>query len=327
MDASIEIISKVWAHPDADRLELARILGFQCVVEKGLYKGGETIVYVRPDALLPLETWAEEYRKYSPKRIKAVKLRGEWSEGVIVPLHKLPVDLSSETIGADVATVIGVTHYEPPVPSELNAIRPLPFGIPKTDEERWENKIDSMPWGSLVDVTLKIDGQSWSIYYNLETNEFGVLGRTLEYALDSENRYSVHLFRSYPNLKQQLTDYCKKAGKSLVIRGESYGLGVQSSKNNPHSKLNPNIAIFSVYNITDRKYAHKGDTLYFVNICKELGLPTVPILETDVALTQELVNKYSTGIEKINGQPFEGVVVKHANGSFKIMSKAYDSLK
>jgi RNA ligase (TIGR02306 family) len=327
MDASIEIISKVWPHPDADRLDLAQILGFQCVVEKGIYKGGEKIVYVRPDALLPLEPWAEEYRKYSPKRIKAVKLRGEWSEGVIVPLSKLPVDFSKSVIGTDVAEQIGVTHYEPPVPSELNAIRALPFGIPKTDEERWENIVDLIPWGETVDVTLKIDGQSWSIYYNMDTKEFGVLGRSLEYALDAENRYSVHLFRSYPNLKQQFIDYCIRLGKSLCLRGESYGQGVQNSKTNPHSKLNPNIAIFSCYIISERRYAQKGDPLYFINVCADLGLPTVPVLEKDVVLTPQLVEKYSKGIEKINGQQFEGVVIKHSKGSFKVMSKAYDTQK
>lgn len=85
MDASVEIIKSVKAHPNADRLDLVQVLGFQCVTQKGLYSEGDRIVYVRPDAVLPEEAWAEEYRKYSPKRIKAVKLRGIFSEGVVLP--------------------------------------------------------------------------------------------------------------------------------------------------------------------------------------------------------------------------------------------------
>ena len=104
--ASIRIIEKVEKHPDADRLELATILGYQCVVQKGLYIGGEKIVYITTDSLLPVEAWTEEYRKYSPKRIKAVKLRGEWSEGIIVPFSILPVDLSDKDEGTDVSELI-----------------------------------------------------------------------------------------------------------------------------------------------------------------------------------------------------------------------------
>ncbi len=135
-DATIEIISEVKAHPNADRLDLVKILGFQCVTQKGLYQGGEKIVYIRPDAVLPLESWTEEYRKYSPKRIKAVKLRQAWSEGIIVPFNILPIDLSNREVGEDVGEVIGVVHYEPPAPQDLQAKGGLPYGIGKTDEER-----------------------------------------------------------------------------------------------------------------------------------------------------------------------------------------------
>ena len=51
------------------------------------------------------------------------------------------------------------------------------------------------------------------------------------------------------------------------------------------------------------------------------------VIEMDVVLTPELVNHYSSGIEKLNGNLFEGVVVKHSNGTFKIINKHYDSKK
>lgn len=326
-DATVETIGEVKIHENSDRLDLVKILGFQCVTQRGLYKGGEKIVYIRPDAVLPLQTWTDDYRKYSPTRVKAVKLRKEWSEGIICPLEILPVDLSGYEVGADVSETLGVTHYEAPTPQDLQAVRSLPFGIPKTDEERWENLVGSLPIGEIVDISLKVDGQSWSIYYNIATDEFGVLGRTLEYNIDGENRYSVHVLKTYPNLKEQFISYCKEKNKSICLRGESYGNGVQNFDANPHAKLEKNIAIFSCYLIDERRYANKGDEFYFENVAKDLNLPTVEILERDVVLTEELIQKYSSQLEKINGNYFEGVVVKYAGGSFKIISKTYDSIK
>jgi len=160
-DATIEIIGEVRTHPDADRLDLVKIMGYQCVTQRGLYQGGEKIVYIKPDALLPVELWTEEYRKYSPKRIKAVRLRGEWSEGCIVPFSILPNgnDLISLEEGTDVSELIGVTHWEAPTPNDIQAKGSLPYSIPKTDEDRFESE-KRLPIGVIADIGIKIDGQS-----------------------------------------------------------------------------------------------------------------------------------------------------------------------
>src|ERR1035437_5496698 len=168
MDATIEVISDVISHPNADRLDVVKILGFQCITQKGLYSIGNKVVYVRPDSLLPIEPWAEDYRKYSPKRIKSVFLRKMWSEGIIIPFELLPVDLTKNSIGDDVGSLIGVTHWDPPVPQDNSAKGNLPYGISKTDEERFENIVDKLPYGELVDISLKYDGQSCSFYYNID---------------------------------------------------------------------------------------------------------------------------------------------------------------
>jgi RNA ligase (TIGR02306 family) len=328
-DATIELIDTVNPHPDADRLDLSMVLGYQCVTQKGLYVGGEKIVYIRPDSLLPIELWTESYRKYAPKRIKAVKLRGEVSKGIIVPFEILPQDiqdkLATMNVGDDVSELIGVTHWEEPQPQDLQAKGGLPFGIPKTDEERHENLRRNLPLGQRGDVTLKVDGQSCSFFYDVESDKFGVLGRTFEYHEIFTNNYTAHIERY--DIKNKLIEYCKKYNVSLCVRGESYGQGIQSFEINPHSKLEKGWAMFAVWSITDHDHAEKEHPHYFLNVAKETGFPTVPILEEDVEITQELLDKYSKGITKINGKPFEGVVVKHAKGSFKIINDDYDSKK
>jgi RNA ligase (TIGR02306 family) len=342
-DATVEVIESVRVHPDADKLDLCTILGYQCVTQKGLYQGGEKIVYIRPDSVLPQEEWTEEYRKYSPKRVKAVRLRGEWSEGIIVRFDLLPENLRSIVElcepGTDVSEILEVVHYEPPTPQDLQAKGGLPFGIPKTDEDRFENRINKLPYGELVDETLKIDGQSCSFYVNLDVplSEplFGVLGRNLEIKPDTENNYTAHISRY--DIQRKLTEYCVKHDVSLVLRGESFGQGIQSGEHNPHSKQEKGWAMFSVYIINQgngdgtysivREYARKGHKHYFLNVAKELGLPHVPVINENVELTRELLEQYSTGIKKLMGKPFEGVVINHSAGSFKIINKHYDSLK
>lgn len=349
--ASIEKIKSVIPHPNADRLDLVTVLGYQCVTQRGLYNEGDIVIYIQPDSILPELPWAEDYRKYSPKRIKAVKLRSAWSEGIVVSKDLLEgvIDTSifnDSNIGLDVSEQLGIKHYEPPMPQDLSAKGLLPYGIGKTDEERWENMVDKLPYGEVVDVTLKIDGQSWSAYYKVDTDEFGVLGRTMEYKLDCKNNYTDQIERY--DIENKLKAYCKKHNVSLCIRGESYGGGIQAGAHNPHSQMPKRLAIFSVYLIDERRYARKGDPFYFVNVCTELDLPHVSIIETGI-LTEEMIKMYSEELSELDGLPFEGVVINHgaytkeiewssdgftgkkdytfAAGSFKIINKNYDTRK
>ncbi len=200
MDASIELIGEVKAHWNADKLDLVKVLGFQCVTQKGLYKGGEKIVYVRPDSLLPVESWTEEYRKYSPKRIKACLLRKEWSEGIVIPFDILPNgnDLKDLEVGTDVAAMIGVTHYEPPAPNDLKVKGGLPYQQPKTDEERYENFPDhKLPYGQLVDIGLKVDGQSCLSEETLVETKDGI--KTIKEICDSKYKGKVKCFNTESN--------------------------------------------------------------------------------------------------------------------------------
>jgi hypothetical protein len=85
--------------------------------------------------------------------------------------------------------------------------------------------------------------------------------------------------------------------------------------------------MFSVYDIKNREYYRKGSEFYFVDVAQQMVLPYVDVVEKDVELTKELIEKYSIGIEKLNDKPFEGVVVNHSTGTFKIINKSYDSKK
>jgi tRNA-binding EMAP/Myf-like protein len=157
--ASIELISEINPHPNADKLELAKVLGYTCIVEKGKYKAGDAVVLIQPDTVLPDEPWAEMFKKRS-SRTKAIKLRNVWSFGIVMSLTTFFDDVKSVmdmTPGTEVSHLIGVTKYEAPQPQQLDAKGPLPYGLGKTDEERYQNILD-LPFGEDVMVTLKMDG-------------------------------------------------------------------------------------------------------------------------------------------------------------------------
>jgi RNA ligase (TIGR02306 family) len=322
--ASVERVKSISPHPNADRLEIAHVLGYTCIVPKDKYTAGELIVLIQPDTVLPDKDWAEFYKKISKNRVKATKLRGYWSYGIIESLNIIPWAHPDNMFeGHEVSEDLGVIKYETPHPTELNAKGFIPYSIPKTDEERWQNvDIDSL-LGESVDVTLKVDGQSFTTLY--KDGYFGVCGHSLEYKLDCHNNYTAHVKRY--KLEEKLSSYCEKHQVNIALRGESYGKGIQSNGNNPHSKLNNGLSFFSVYLIDVNRYAYSNDVHSVENVCNELNLPLVPIIESKVPLTLDLIKKYDEELTQINEQPFEGVVIKGKSFSFKVINKHYDSKK
>lgn len=329
--ATIERIKKVSPHPNADRLDLIEVLGYQCVSEKGLYTDGDLVVYIKTDTVLPEEEWAEGYRKYSPKRVRAIMLRGEWSEGILLPLYVFIPFLQKKygcyiepSEGLDVTNMLGVEKYDPPLPDELDAIGELPYEIKRTDELRFEEyRDDELPYGEIADGTLKYDGKSLTFYYHIEDDKFGVTNRNFDIDVTKDN---IHT-KLIDTVKDKIISYCKKHNMSLAFRGELYGNGIQSSKNNPHSSEELGFACYNVFDIKNREYCKKGEKHYFLDVCKELDIKHVDVIEKDVVITPELLTKYSTELKKINGKSFEGIVFKHSKGSFKVINKHYDAKK
>lgn len=332
--ASIELISEIKPHPNADKLELAKVLGYTCIVEKGKYTAGDAIVLIQPDTVLPDKPWAEMFKKRG-NRVKAMKLRGVYSFSIVMsPYDVLDAFFFADqfgnfkdNIGKEVSDLIGVTKYEAPTPQQLDAKGPLPFGLGKTDEERYQNFLD-LPFGEPVNVTLKIDGQSatYYCYKDRQTGEWhtGICSRSLEMKPECNNNYT-RINNKY-DILSKLLNYCSFRDVSLALRGEVFGSNIQKSNNNPHSTLPLDFAAFNVYNFDTFQYECVGSEHYYTNVCNKIEVPSVPLIET-TTLTPELIKKYSEDLTKIDDKPFEGVVIKHQFGSFKIINLCYDEQK
>ncbi len=335
--ATIQSILAVEKHPNADRLDVVQIQGFKCIVGRDQWKRGDLVAFVAPDSVLPVDRpWTAPYRARS-SRVKAAKIRQIWSQGVVESLDVVGYTGVREP-GRDITEDLGVIKYEAPTPQDLNVSGPFGYGIPKTDECRSE-QLDYIPYGERVDVSLKIDGQSWTAFVKLEPEVDGpafemiqsfnvvrgVGGRSFLYKADSVNNYTRN--EAQYGVLDKLEAFCRVNGVSLALRGESHGNGIQKGDHNPHSKLPLSLALYSTWLIDERCYARKGHPLYIFDLAPKLGLPTVPLLERDVVLTPELIRKYSEELETVDGKPFEGVVVQWAGGSFKIINLHFDQRK
>lgn len=327
--ATIQSIVSVEKHPNADSLDIAQVLGYKCIVRRDQWKVGDKAIFIAPDSVLPALPWASFYNAKS-SRVKAIKLRNEWSFGVIESAHNIGYTGPMED-GLDISEVIGVTKYAPPEPQDNSAAGVYGNGIPKTDETRWQGiRPNHLPIGEVVDVTQKIDGQSlsWLFEYNKETDKYKVSvgGRTFIFKDFAENNYTRGVARL--GVSDKIEKFLREHENiSLCFRGESYGVGIQKYEVNPHAKKPLGVVFYSVWNIDAMRYERKGSEFYIHNIASQLGLPTVPMLEKDVVLTYELIKKYDEELTQINGAPFEGVVIQHAKDSFKVINKHYDSKK
>lgn len=328
--ASIEKIESVKQHPNADRLDIIKVAGYQCIVGRDEYRVDDLVVLIRPDSVLPDEEWAIPYKKFCKNRVKAQKLRGEWSFGIAINPKSVGIIILHEEyeVGKDVTEFLNISKYEYPNQSliqELNIRRPnLPHNLPKTDEQNWQglHRILNNYLGQTVDITEKIDGQSCTIYY--KNGDFGVCSRKNDYKLDANNTFTQHIERY--DLYNKIVGFCKKHNVNLALRGESYGTGIQAFKINKWAKKSHGLAFFSVFNLDTLEYERRDSPFYIHKIAKELGIETVPLLETNLVLSMDLI-RYYRDLEKLNGEYFEGVVIQGKDFSFKIINFEYDSKK
>ena len=141
--ASIQEIISFEAIPDADRIELARVMGWSAVVKKDEFNVGDKVVYFEVDSYLPMhDCYAflakSSYRKNAfmeteGYKIRTQRLRGCLSQGLIMPLS-IDARLEGLEVGTDVTELLGVRKWELP---EIQggggvSIGRKPFGIPTT---------------------------------------------------------------------------------------------------------------------------------------------------------------------------------------------------
>lgn len=116
-------IEEIVPHPNADRLLIAKVLGWQSIIPKGKFNVGDKAVYIPVDSILPPELEAKLFGadakiKLTKGRVKAIKIRSFISQGMVESIKILfpEWDDSDLDVGDPVQDVLGIVKYESPVP-------------------------------------------------------------------------------------------------------------------------------------------------------------------------------------------------------------------
>jgi len=191
---------ELFIHPNADALEIGKVGTYQVVVQKGLYKDGDEIIFAPEKSVLTgdIKTEFEKYLSGTEKnRVKAVRLRGEISCGIIIPKH-LVSDFESIEIGLDISDALGITKYEPPIPTQL-AGKVKSFDLPfigNHDCEHFNVYVNDLVNGERVVITEKLHGSQFILAHEIETGKIivsskGMLKSGLAIEESDENTYWI----------------------------------------------------------------------------------------------------------------------------------------
>lgn len=322
--ASIRTVHETRAIDGADLIELAVVDGWKCVVKKGEYARGDSVIYCEIDSFLPVREEFEFLRKSSLKqmngregfRLRTVKLRGQISQGLLIAPSILG---RAFVVGEDVTSELGIVKYEAPIPACLggNVIGAFPGFIAKTDEERIQNLAGDYAsfQGKAFYVSEKLDGTSFTAFFN--AGQFGVCGRNWQMAQDDKNSHwrVVHS----TGLQERLSG----VGRSLAVQGELVGPGIQK---NLYQLDAQRVFVFNIYDIEASAYLEKAE---MESICNQLDLPIVPPLgEMLVPKNIDDLLQLAEGKSQLNPKvEREGLVWVHGSGdrriSFKTISNKF----
>ena len=194
----ITTLKDVRPHPNADRLELATCFINTVCVAKDKYKSGDLGVYFPVDLQLSMEFCEQNgllavyengvnvsggYMDPAKRNVKAIKLRGEKSDGLFLPLESLAytgIDISTLKMGDQITVLNGkeiCTKYIPkvkeskaPVATQKKVVKAkyqtTPTFFEHKDTEQLAYNLDAFKPGDEIEITLKMHGTSQRTGYH-----------------------------------------------------------------------------------------------------------------------------------------------------------------
>ena len=328
--ATIRKIDSIGPIEGADAIEVAQVGGWKVVIKKNEFKVGDLAVYFEidswiPDHLAPFLSKGHAPRVFNGvpgERLRTVKLRGQVSQGLLLPMFILTNYGADLVEGSDVSDTLNIQKYEPPVSAQLagQVSGGFPSFIPKTDQERIQNlSREFKEWkaaGYTWTESEKCDGSSFTAYFH--DGKFGICSRNWE-LLESKENTLWNTAAKY-NLREKLT----MSGRNLAIQAELLGPGIQG---NIYKLTNHMLAVFDVFDIDKQEYLIPKEKK---EIIEGFGLESVPILTSTRsfnAMSVQEVLKLAEGKSIVGGAgpEREGLVFNcnETRISFKAISNSF----
>lgn len=238
---------ELFTHNNADSLMIGKVGTYQVVVQKGLYNDGDEVVFAPEKSILTGEI-KTEFEKYlsgpNKDRVKGVRLRGEISSGIIIPKHLLP-DLSEFKVGEDISELLGITKYEPPVPTQLaGKVKSFDMShIGTHDCEHVGVYVNDLINGERVVISEKLHGSQAILAHNVNENETiisskGLLKSGLVIEESDENTYWI----AFKN--DGVVDKIRKSFESGVV--QVFGEVIPVQKGYTYGQNKPTVRIFDI---------------------------------------------------------------------------------
>lgn len=254
MLASVQKIIGIEPIDGADRIELAKVLGWQVVVKKGEFNAGDLCCYIEIDSILP-EKPCFEFMKERKYRVRTIRLRKVLSQGLLMPLDELELKGKFKQ-GDDLTDKIGITKWEPPEDTGTvyqnkkpksfwwKLVYTLPFLkmfrkkcgkgasfpshlVPKTDETR----LQAFEQGFLekykdieISVTTKMDGSSTTFILN--KGKFSVASRNVW--MIEKNDSNFWKIAEQTNIAKAMKQVF--GNRNICLQGELCGPAIQDNK-------------------------------------------------------------------------------------------------
>jgi len=310
-------IARIDPHPNADRLEVARLegLAWEFVVPKGGFQPGDPVLYFPIDSVLPPDLadrlGVRNYLVGKEKtRVKTARLRGFPSQGLVVRPAQVRADWTPDP-GVDYAVELGVVKYEPPpIPCHAGDLVPLPAGLSVYDIEGADNfpHLVEVLLDLEVCVTEKLEGSNWSA---TRTREGAVFVSQRNHSIRPTEGAEHDFWRV--GREQGLLDLlahvaAERPGRDVTLRGEYLGPGVQKNIYRLPKNL---IALFDVE--VDRRALPFREFEEIVGAAKAVVVPVLFVGRFRDWLGVRTVREASNGesvFPKADGVAREGIVVK-----------------
>lgn len=347
---------KIIPHPNADAIEIAQVGDYQSIVRKGQLRDGNLAVYIPEQALVPewllreMGLWDDVKGKgrlhgSGGNRVKAIKLRGVLSQGLILPCVE-PEDCETPGVengesgnamsvgeGDDVAEFLGIVKYEPAIPSHMRA---KIIGVDHANTHKYDfDSIKKAPSmfkdGESVVITEKIHGTNIQIgvvptsaanerYYKgrvfVTSKGMGGNGFVLDHN-DPTNLYAQAAIKHglFDSMLNVFGDEANVHNKPILAFGEVYGLtntgkGVQDLTYDGEV-LGLRLFDICIGNRDKESYLPHHD---FVSACEEMGVRYAPVLYIGPYSKDALLRHTDgpTTLAPQAGKPHirEGVVIK-----------------
>jgi RNA ligase (TIGR02306 family) len=344
----VATINEIKPIEGADNIELVVAGGWNAITKKGEFKVGDTTIIATTDAVIP-ESLSEQMgvTSYLRKggRVRTVKLRGVYSECLIIPKHYLKGKISMGDYdlkeGSDCMELLSITKFEPPVKMvQLASGKKIRYQDNPNFHVYYKfpnlkNVPDMFTEEDTVEITRKIHGTN-ARYGIVKKNklsffdkvkklfrfadkwidyEFVVGSHNVEKGSDSNGFYDTNVWyeieKKY-NIKQKLWDYVKnenvEIGDGITLYGEIYGAGIQKGYEYGLNEIR--FAGFDVKECGEYLSTYNAWKVFE----KQLELPYVEILHfgdwSQETQDRFVFNNFIEGTKV----PHEGIVIKYYTG-------------